>query len=256
MCRSLKNGQRRRCPSCSAFPAAARANGNRRQSRTARRKLVDHLHGLGLVDTATAVLAAPPSVLAPFMAATGIAPAILGDIPMPGVGPKAADITALVQRANDERAQLNRRAAKPSAVCASPTVSSPRPLLARVAAPQAVHAGAAARLAQAMGGGRSRSVPSRGPGAKPAANVPNCKTNIAVLLNWEDRAEDVFAAGSSKAQCRIACAEAEMLCKGCPLMESCAQEAKDSHYTGVAGGRIVVNGRHLLTPSSPARIVA
>lgn len=252
MCRSLKNGQRRRCPSCSAFPAAARANGNRRQSRMARRRVVDHLNGLGLVDTAAAVLAAPPSVLAPFMAAAGIDPAILGDVPMPGVGPKAADVTVLVQRANDERAQLNRRAAQQSAVCAAPTVISPR-RLTRAAAPQAVHAGAAARLAQAMGG---RGVPRRVPGPKPAANVPNCRTNIAVLQNWEDRAEDVFAAGSSKAQCRIACAEAEMLCKGCPLMESCAQEAKDSHYTGVAGGRIFVNGRHRLTPSSPARIVA
>lgn len=256
MCRSLKNGQRRRCPSCSAFPAAARANGNRRQSRMARRKVVDHLNDLGLVDTAAAVLAAPPSVLAPFMAAVGIDPAILGDVPMPGVGPKAADVTALVRRANDERAQLNRRAAQQSVVCAAPTISSPRPRLARVAAPQAVHAGAAARLAHAMGGGRGRGVPGRASVVKPAANVPNCKTNIAVLLNWEDRAEDVFAAGSSKAQCRIACAEAEMLCKGCPLMESCAQEAKDSHYTGVAGGRIFVNGRHRLTPSSPARIVA
>ncbi|WP_413783429.1 hypothetical protein, partial [Mycolicibacterium obuense] len=90
----------------------------------------------------------------------------------------------------------------------------------------------------------------------PAANVPNCKKNISVVMDWEDRAEDVFAAGASKAQCRIACAEAEMLCKGCPLMETCAQEAKTTHYTGVAGGRIFVNGRHRLTPSAPARIVA
>lgn len=254
MCRSLKNGQRRRCPACSSFPAAARANGSRRQGRLARRKVVDHLNSIGLVDTATAVLASPPSMLAPFMAATGLDPAILGDVPMPGTGPKGADAAALIKQANDERAQQHRRAAQQAAaVCATPSVVSPRPRLARAAAPQSVHAGAAARLAAAMARGRG---PSSRPGAKPAVNVPNCRTNIGVIAHWEDRAEHVFAAGSSKAQCRTACAEAEMLCKGCPLMESCAQDAKDTHYTGVAGGRIFVNGRHRLTPSSPARIVA
>ena len=40
MCRSLKNGTRRRCPSCTSYPAAARANGNRRQGRLARRTIV------------------------------------------------------------------------------------------------------------------------------------------------------------------------------------------------------------------------
>ncbi|AQA06968.1 hypothetical protein BVC93_31210 (plasmid) [Mycobacterium sp. MS1601] len=260
MCRSLKNGQRRRCPACSSFPAAARANGSRRQGRLARRKVVDHLNSIGLVDTATAVLASPPSMLAPFMAAAGLDPAILGDVPMPGTGPKGADAAALIKQANDERAQQHRRAAQQAAaVCATPSVVSSRPRLARAAAPQSVHAGAAARLAVAMGRGPG----ARRPGAAPAAaNVPNCKKNVGLLVEWEDsdgepgRASKVFAEGGSKAQCRIACAEAEMLCKGCPLMESCAQDAKDSHYTGIAGGRIFVNGRHRLTPSSPARIVA
>ncbi|MGJ6127370.1 hypothetical protein QN239_32850 [Mycolicibacterium sp. Y3] len=209
MCRSLKDGTRRRCASCTSYPAAARANGNRRQSRLARRKIVDHLNGLGLVDTASAVLAAPPSMLAPFMAALDIDPAVLGDVPMPGTGPNGSDATALIQQATSERAQQLARA-QATAAAAAPA----------------------------------------------AANVPNCRTNIAVITDWEDRVESVFAAGGNKAQCRVACAEAEMLCKGCPLMESCAQEAKASHYTGVAGGRIFVNGRHRLTPSSPTRIVA
>lgn len=252
MCRSLKNGQRRRCPSCTSYPAAARANGNRRQGRLARRKVVDHLESLGLVETAAAVLAAPPSVLATFMAATDIDPAILGEVPMPGAGPNGADVTALVEKATSERAQQKRRVVV-SVAAATASVSGasqPRPVPAAATTPPPVHAGAAARLAAALAAHR------RGAAPAPAVNVPNCQTNMRVVLDWEDRAEDVFAAGASKAQCRIACAEAEMLCKGCPLMETCAQEAKTTHYTGVAGGRIFVNGRHRLTPSAPARIVA
>ncbi|KKF03790.1 hypothetical protein WN67_00645, partial [Mycolicibacterium obuense] len=130
MCRSLKNGQRRRCPSCTSYPAAARANGNRRQGRLARRKVVDHLESLGLAETAAAVLAAPPSVLATFMAATDIDPAILGEVPMPGAGPNGADVTALVEKATSERAQQKRRvvvsvAAATSSVSAA---SQPRPV--------------------------------------------------------------------------------------------------------------------------------
>ncbi|GAB7065869.1 hypothetical protein [Mycolicibacterium hodleri] len=255
MCRSLKNGQRRRCPSCTSYPAAARANGNRRQGRLARRKVVDHLESLGLVETAAAVLAAPPSVLATFMAATDIDPAILGEVPMPGAGPNGADVTALVEKATSERAQQKRRVvvSVAAATASVSAASQPRPVPAAATTAPPVHAGAAARLAAALA---ARGRAGRAAAPAPAANVPNCKKNISVVMDWEDRAEDVFAAGASKAQCRIACAEAEMLCKGCPLMETCAQEAKTTHYTGVAGGRIFVNGRHRLTPSAPARIVA
>lgn len=247
MCRSLKNGTRRRCPSCTSYPAAARANGNRRQGRLARRTIVDHLHDAGLIDTASAVLAAPPSMLGPFMAAMDIDPAILGDIPMPGTGPNGADATALIAQASSERARQKAAASR-----ANTAPARLRPAAAAPTAVPAVHAGAAARLAQALARGRG----ARTGAVAAAANIPNCKKNMSLLMHWEDRVEDVFAAGGSKAQCRIACAEAEMLCKGCPLMESCAQEAKSSHYTGVAGGRIFVNGRHRLTPSSPVRIVA
>ncbi|WP_099020887.1 hypothetical protein [Mycolicibacterium palauense] len=252
MCRSLKNGQRRRCPSCTSYPAAARANGNRRQGRLARRKVVDHLERIGLTETAAAVLASPPSVLASFMAATDIDPAVLGEVPMPGAGPNGVDVTALVEKATSERAQRKRVVSVAAAARPTTAVTAPPRVPAAGPAPTSVHAGAAARLAAALG--RRRAVRPGAPA--PAANVPNCKKNISVVMEWEDRAEHVFAAGASKAQCRIACAEAEMLCKGCPLMESCAQEAKVTHYTGVAGGRIFVNGRHRLTPSAPARIVA
>ncbi|CQD02022.1 hypothetical protein H7I87_03130 [Mycobacterium timonense] len=252
MCRSLKDGTRRRCPSCTSYPAAARANGNRRQGRLARRKVVDHLNGIGLTKTANAVLAAPPSMLAPFLAALDIDPAILGDVPLPGTGPRGSDAAALIQQATSERAQQHQRAQATAA--AASTAAAPQ--RARRAAAVPVHAGAAARLARALANRRGAGAPRR-PGAAPAAaNVPNCRTNIGVISAWENRAEEVFAAGGNKTQCRVACAEAEMLCKGCPLMESCAQEAKASHYTGIAGGRIFVNGRHRLTPSSPTRIVA
>lgn len=262
MCRSLKDGTRRRCASCTSYPAAARANGNRRQSRLARRKIVDHLNALGLVDTASAVLAAPPSMLAPLMAALDIDPAVLGGVPMPGTGPNGSDATALIQQATSERAQqLVRAQASAAATATAVPAAPPRPRPTAAAVPAGpVHAGAAARLALALANRRGPG--ARRPGIAPAANIPNCKKNVGVLVEWEDtdgepgRASRVFAEGGSKAQCRIACAEAEMLCKGCPLMESCAQEAKASHYTGIAGGRIFVNGRHRLTPSSPTRIVA
>jgi hypothetical protein len=254
MCRSLKNGARRRCPSCTSYPAAARANGNRRQGRLARRKVVDHLNSIGLADTASAVLAAPPSLLAPFIAALDIDPAVLGDVPMPGTGPNGGSAAALIEQATSERAQQHQRT---QAVAAAAVVTVPRrPRPQASAFPGSVHAGAATRLARALAGGRGVAAPRRA-GATPAGvPVPNCRTNIGVIAQWEDRAEHVFAAGGSKSQCRRACAEAEMLCKGCPLMESCGQEARSSHYTGVAGGRIFVNGRHRLTPSGPTKIVA
>lgn len=242
----MKTGERRRCASCTSYPAAARANGNRRLGRLARRKIADHLKATGLSDTAAAVLAAPPSLLSEFMAAMGINQAVLGDTPMPGDGPASA--AGLIATAKSEDAR--RRAQQPQ-------ISSPAPR-ARLASPPSVQVeqSAAMRLAQAVA--RNPAGHGNSAGARPAtaANVPNCRSNISVLMKWEDQAEEVFAADSTKAQCRVACAEAEMLCKGCPLLESCAQEAKDSHYTGVAGGRIFVNGRHRLTPSSPARIVA
>lgn len=47
-----------------------------------------------------------------------------------------------------------------------------------------------------------------------------------------------------------------MLCKGCPLMDKCARDAKENHYTGIAGGRIFIYGRQRLTPLRADRIVA
>jgi hypothetical protein len=188
-------------------------------------------------------------MLAQFMAAMSIDSKILGDVPMPGTGPNPVDAAPLIAKAKAERKQQTQALAaqRARAVAAQPPHPRPRPT--------AVHAGAAARLAQAVA--RTQKDFPRKPRLSPAAvNVPNCRTNIAIIEKWEDQAEEVFGAGGTKAQCRVACAEAEMLCKGCPMLEACARQAKDSRYTGIAGGRIFVHGRHRLTPSSPARIVA
>jgi hypothetical protein len=257
MCRSLRNGQRRRCPSCTSYPAAARANGNRRLGRLARRKLVDHLLSRGLDDSAAAVLAASPSVLSEFMIALGIDRAVLGDTPMPGAGPTSP--SALIAAAKTEVARREadqRRVVAQQRLQTAPAPRTPKPIRSRpagVSSTPAVDQGAAMRLAQAVARVRGQ----RG-GRRPAAaaNGPNCRSNMSVIAEWETRAEAAFGVESTKAQCRSACAEAEMLCKGCPLMESCAAEAKASHYTGIAGGRIFVNGRQRLTPSAPARIDA
>ena len=46
MCRSNKDGGRR-CPGCGGFKAVAKANGNRRLGRLARKIVEDHLAELG-----------------------------------------------------------------------------------------------------------------------------------------------------------------------------------------------------------------
>jgi hypothetical protein len=256
MCRSPTNGQRRRCPSRASYPSAARANGNRRLGRLARRKVVDHLRSRGLVDSAAAVLAASPSVLAEFMSAMGIDRAVLGDTPMPGPGwtsPTALTLAAKAEVARRQAAQrrsVERQWSRcDNARCAPKTIPSP----AGGQGSSSIDQGAAMRLAQAVARARGRRV-GRHPGG--AASGPNCRFNMSVIAEWEARAEETFGVGSTKSQCRSACAQAEMLCGGCPLMEACAAEAKASHYTGVAGGRIFVNGRQRVTPSAPARIDA
>ncbi|MDZ4268169.1 MAG: hypothetical protein U1D00_21170, partial [Mycobacterium sp.] len=111
-----------------------------------------------MVETAAAVLAAPPSVLASFMAATDIDPTILGGVPMPGTGPNGVDVTALVEKATSERVQQNRRSRAVVAVAgaiAPAAAPQPRPATAAPAVVPPVHAGAAARLAAAVARGRA-----------------------------------------------------------------------------------------------------
>lgn len=105
MCRSTKHGGRR-CPGCSSNKASAKANGNRRLGREARRKVVEHLKELGLTDSAAAILAAPPSILPEFMTALGIDPAILGTTPMPSTHANPPSAGLLIAQAKAEQAQL------------------------------------------------------------------------------------------------------------------------------------------------------
>lgn len=105
MCRSSTEGGRR-CPGCGSLRASAKANGNRRLGRLARKSVVDHLAEQGLTGTAKLILAAPPSVLPEFMAAMGIDPAILGDIPMPSTHSNPPSAGLLIAQAKAEQAAL------------------------------------------------------------------------------------------------------------------------------------------------------
>ena len=106
MCRSTKHGGRR-CPGCGSYGAAAKANGNRRLGRLARKKVVDHLTEQGLVATAKAILAAPPSVLPEFMKAMGIEESVLGDTPLPSTHANPPSAGLLIAAAKAEQAALS-----------------------------------------------------------------------------------------------------------------------------------------------------
>ena len=106
MCRSKAHGSGRRCPGCGSYKAAAKANANRRLGREARKKVVDHLKEQGMVETAAAVQAAPPSVLPELMSALGIDPSVLGDTPMPSTHANPPSAKLLIAHAEAERAKL------------------------------------------------------------------------------------------------------------------------------------------------------
>lgn len=106
MCRSKAHGTGRRCPGCGSYKAAAKANGNRRLGREARKKVVDHLKEQGLVETAAAIQAAPPSVLKEFMEGLGIDPEILGKTPMPSTHANPPSAKLLIVQAKVERDKL------------------------------------------------------------------------------------------------------------------------------------------------------
>ncbi|MCX5046712.1 ADP-ribosyltransferase [Aldersonia sp. NBC_00410] len=96
----------RRCPSCDSYKAAAKANANRRYGRNARRKVVDHLRELGMVDTAAAVLSLPPSMLPELMQALEIDQSVLGDTPMPSTHANPPSAKLIIAQAKTEREKL------------------------------------------------------------------------------------------------------------------------------------------------------
>lgn len=105
MCRAKTNGGRR-CPKCGSYQAAASANANRRLGREARKKVVQHLKELGMVETAAAVQAAPPSMLPEMMTGLGIDESILGKTPMPSDHANPPSAKLLIAQAKKEQAKL------------------------------------------------------------------------------------------------------------------------------------------------------
>lgn len=105
MCRAKSNGGRR-CPKCGSYSAAANANANRRLGREARKKVVAHLKEQGLVETAAAVQAAPPSMLPELMAGLGIDKSVLGSTPMPSAHANPPSAKLLIAQAKKEQQKL------------------------------------------------------------------------------------------------------------------------------------------------------
>lgn len=205
------------------------AAGEREAGRVARRRVASVLSAAGLPDTANAVRVSAPTVLPAFIAAMGLDKRMLAGLPLRETACAGAAATKLVTAARAERAR--RAAASTCAPARRLAVADPR-------------AAAAAR---------------RGAAARPKGLVPvplpNCRTQPEVLVKWEQDAEQVFETGSRE-QVRSALAEAEMFCKGCPLANQCAETANSTRYTGLAGGRVFVRGRHRAKPTHPVRIVA
>lgn len=253
-----------------AGPALRIAWTEARQARAARRAVATHLHDQGLPQTAAAVLASPPSMLAEFVTRWGVPASVLGDLPTPDPGTNPAPAGDVLRLAATESQALTappasesspdgvdrgrahvakaRQALARTTTRPAPTRAPARPQQPQPSTRPPVDAEAVRRMAAAL---------ARVVAAQPASEgKPNCGGNIELITKWEEHAEIVFAEGGSRAQCRAAHAEAEMLCKGCPLMEKCARDAKENHYTGIAGGRIFIYGRQRLTPSRADRIVA
>ncbi len=101
------HGTGRRCPGCGSYAAAAKANGNRRLGREARKKVVDHLKEQGLIETAAAIQKAPPSVLQEFMEGLGIDPEVLGKTPMPSTHANPPSAKLLIAQAKAEKEKLS-----------------------------------------------------------------------------------------------------------------------------------------------------
>ena len=112
MCRSEKEGGRR-CSCGTSYAAAARANGNRRVWRQARRKVAALLQVRGLERTAAQLQKASPGVLPEFMRELGIPRAALEGLELPSSGSEKgrARAVALAAAARAELAALREGAA-------------------------------------------------------------------------------------------------------------------------------------------------
>ena len=218
MCGHEKNGGRARCESSYSYASASKLNANRRTARLARRRLAQHLRELGMTATATTLMATPPSVLPALMSALDIDESVLGGVRMPSDRRRAASATKVIAIAVKERADL-------AATSTASVGQAVRQIYLAMAPREAI-----------------------------PANI-NCRSEFDTVRFWEDQAERIFTSGTMS-RAREACAEVGAFCKGCPLVDRCAETARDTRYTGMAGGRVFVDGRHRVSPSHAARIVA
>jgi hypothetical protein len=132
MCRSESHGSGRRCPGCGSYKAAAKANGKRRLAREARRTVVEHLKEQGLVESAAAVLAAPPSVLKEFMEELGIDPEVLGKTPLPSTHTNPPSAKLLIAQARPSgTSSRHRRSPRLRLLSTQPKRTLPRPITTR-----------------------------------------------------------------------------------------------------------------------------
>ena len=123
MCRAKHKGGRR-CPHCGSYAAVAKANGNRRAAREARRAVVEHLTALGLTQTAAAVLAAPPSTLTEFLAGAHLDPALVDSIKLPSTHSGAPSAAHLLQTLAAERAAQAPSQLTPQQIAAADATSA------------------------------------------------------------------------------------------------------------------------------------
>ncbi|SLH41172.1 hypothetical protein [Mycobacteroides abscessus] len=83
----------------------------------------------------------------------------------------------------------------------------------------------------------------------------NCSLNRQSWLEWEAGVKHLFAAGTS-AQVRAALLRAGLFCGACPILEACEANAVAGGHTGIAGGKIFVNGRERTKPYAPSKVMA
>ncbi|WP_225730995.1 MULTISPECIES: ADP-ribosyltransferase domain-containing protein [unclassified Nocardia] len=172
-----------------------KANGNRRLNRLARSKVVAFLKEQGLVETAAAVQAAPPSLLAELMSGLGIDPKILGNTPMPSTHANPPSAKLLIAQALAEREKLAAPKLSPAQVALNNAEDN-------LAAAEADAAAAVKRVNSAKyqltkAKSKAKADPDAGKDAEVVArqaNLEAAKQGHAAALQQVERARDDVAA--------------------------------------------------------------
>lgn len=224
VCRSKGHGTGRRCPGCGSYGAAAKANGNRRLGREARRKVVDHLKEQGLHDAATSIQAAPPSLLKEFMEGIGIDPAILGKTPMPSTHANPPSAKLLIAQAKAEKDKLS-----------APKVT-PAQAVVDAAEDSVAQADADAEAARkAVNRHRAR--------LRKATKELDAGTGTAEAVAEHQKALDAAKAAYPAAQQRQTEARDDLAAAKFGLREDMSEVDRDSYYAGLADDDIAAISR-------------